>query len=955
LIRIDKHPNIVSVLDADFSGEPAYYAADFLEAGSLESRCGDVSADAAAVWMEEIARALAYVHAKGLIHCDLKPANILQDEEGHLRVADFGQSRAATDTTGALGTLFYMPPEQAVVPEQGYPLQPDVRWDAYALGATVYALLAGRAPNDTPELRRLIEAAGGLEDRLRIYRTHILSAAGAPALPVDAELAAILGRCLEANPQDRYQNMGAVLDDLRARRENRPVSPLAHDRRYRLKKFIQRNASLVLLGLLAAIGLTGAGVDILMKQQALRKQLAYSYLLEGHQIAETRSDALAALYFLESYRLSPSPVALMNAQAHVHRLFFPREVLEPPGGAAEIALSATGLLLNIPRDAKSFEVLDIRSGLNVRPPIALPEPVSVANLSPDGAQIAAQNSRGDVQLWDVAAGKPTGKPMRPGAADGAPSSIGVTFSRDGGTLATIAGSAARLWKTRTQSPIGGTMRHDNYIVSAEVSPDGAKVVTASADMTARLWNAHTGILEKILRHDFRLFSATFSPDGSKILVAGRNRTARLWDARTGRSLASRITHQDTVLSAVFSPGGRSILTSSNDKTARLWDASAGGPMGRIMTHKYFVGVARFSPDGRTIVTKSGGRMISFWDADQEPEEKVLPHGEEVLAAAFSPDGNSAATGGSDGLVRFWDIRTLKPEGIALRHAGAVPALAFSPDGSRVATGSYDRTVRLWDRRTGRAIGAVMKHESTVNAVAFSPDGKLVASASHDKTARLWDERGQPVGRPFKHDAWVISAAFSPDGKTLATACNDGSLWLWDLASGAVVKKIAPKEGKMRSVAFSPDGAYLLSGNATGTAQVWDAATGTPVGKPISHEAGVYRAVFSPDGKTILTACADGAARLWDFKTREPLGKPMVHADAVVAAAFSPDGRSVVTASQDRTAKLWDVSWLHQRASVEKILLAAEVGSFRRLNRRGELEILPDEEWLSLFKSLKRTP
>ena len=85
LIRLDKHPHIVSLLDADLTSDPAWYALDLLEAGSLEQYVDPgklTGVEQAAKWMEEIAEALSYVHTKGIIHCDLKPANVLLDGEG---------------------------------------------------------------------------------------------------------------------------------------------------------------------------------------------------------------------------------------------------------------------------------------------------------------------------------------------------------------------------------------------------------------------------------------------------------------------------------------------------------------------------------------------------------------------------------------------------------------------------------------------------------------------------------------------------------------------------------------------------------------------------------------------------------------------------------------------------------------------------------------------------------
>ena len=93
LVRLDKHPYIVSLLDADLAGDTAYYVLDLIEAGSLERfvvASNRETVEKLAALMEQVAEALAYVHSKGIIHCDLKPANILMDDQGRPRVADFG-------------------------------------------------------------------------------------------------------------------------------------------------------------------------------------------------------------------------------------------------------------------------------------------------------------------------------------------------------------------------------------------------------------------------------------------------------------------------------------------------------------------------------------------------------------------------------------------------------------------------------------------------------------------------------------------------------------------------------------------------------------------------------------------------------------------------------------------------------------------------------------------------
>jgi len=100
------------------------------------------------------------------------------------------------------------------------------------------------------------------------------------------------------------------------------------------------------------------------------------------------------------------------------------------------------------------------------------------------------------------------------------------------------------------------LKHNSYVRSAQFSPDGWRVVTASSDKTARVWDARTGQpLTESLKHDAGVLSAQFSPDGWRVLTASRDRTARVWDARTGQPVCEPLMHNNIVWSAEFSPMG----------------------------------------------------------------------------------------------------------------------------------------------------------------------------------------------------------------------------------------------------------------------------------------------------------------------------------------------------------------------------------------------------------------
>ena len=111
---------------------------------------------------------------------------------------------------------------------------------------------------------------------------------------------------------------------------------------------------------------------------------------------------------------------------------------------------------------------------------------------------------------------------------------------------------------------------------ATFSPDGTRIVTASRDKTARIWDAATGqqMGEPLRGHGGPVASAAFSPDGKRIVTASWDGTARLWDAATRQPTAELTGHKDNVNSAAFSPDGKRIVTASTDKTTRLWELFA---------------------------------------------------------------------------------------------------------------------------------------------------------------------------------------------------------------------------------------------------------------------------------------------------------------------------------------------------------------------------------------------
>ncbi len=493
--------------------------------------------------------------------------------------------------------------------------------------------------------------------------------------------------------------------------------------------------------------------------------------------------------------------------------------------------------------------------------------------------------------------------------------VDASFSPDGARILTAsADNSAKLWDAASGKLIA-SFDHQGSVWHGAFSPDGAQILTASADHTAKLWDAASGKLIASFHHQDWTWYGAFSPDGARILTASADKTAKLWDAASGKLIAS-FAHQDEVNDAAFSPDGARILTASKDKTAKLWDA-ASGELIASFAHQDEVFHAAFSPDGTRILTASRDKTAKLWDVASGELIASFTHQDAIRWAGFSPDGTRILTASKDKTAKLWDATSGKMIA-SFEHQDEVNHAGFSPDGVRILTASADNTAKLWDAASGKLI-ASFAHQDEVLQVAFSPDGARILTASKDKKAKLWDAASGKFIASFAHQDTLENAVFSPDGARLLTASTDHSVDLWDVASGKLIAAFTHL-GWPFHAAFSPDGARVLTASTESQcANLWDAASGKPIatlvhqGENVSkttinvgHVIIVYHAAFSPNGARILTASMDKTAKLWDAASGKLIAS-FDHEDVVKHAAFSPDGARILTACWDGTAKLWDAA------------------------------------------------
>ncbi len=349
--------------------------------------------------------------------------------------------------------------------------------------------------------------------------------------------------------------------------------------------------------------------------------------------------------------------------------------------------------------------------------------------------------------------------------------------------------------------------------------------TFAAEKAAAALNAWRHLLPVTIfaGHEAKVVSAQFSPDGMRIVTASWDKTARVWDTMTGQCLTTLAGHERILANAQFSRDGRRIVTASADGTARVWDAVTGKGLTTLAGHERILANAQFSRDGRRIVTASADGTARVWDATTGKSLVTLAgHEEEVLSAQFSPDGTRIVTASNDKTARVWDTATGQSLAMLAGHENLVNSAQFSPDGTRIVTASWDKTARVWDAATGQILATLSGHEERVRSAQFSPDGSRIVTASGDRTARVWDAAtGQSLATLAGHEGGAESAQFSLDGMRIVTASWDKTARVWDAATGKSLATLVGHKNGLLSARFSPDGTRIVTVSSNETARVWN--------------------------------------------------------------------------------------------------------------------------------------
>jgi WD40 repeat protein len=945
-----QHPHIVQIHEiGEHEGRP-FFSLEFCPGGSLDKKLAGnpLTAHEAARLVALLAQAMHTAHEAGVVHCDLKPANVLLAEDGTPKVTDFGLAKKLGDAAGQtqsghiLGTPSYMAPEQAA----GTSKLIGPTTDVYALGAILYDCLTGRPP---------FRAASVLETLTQVIADEPAPPTRLnPGTPRDLETICL--KCLQKDPKKRYGSAAELAEELERFQKGepiraRPVGPAERGWRWcRRNPAVAASLFTVALSLLAATGIS---------------------LLFGFRAEWARQDE-AARALSEAAAKQDAEKARHEAQRQVIDLCSGSGLTAAQESDHSLALLWFARAVQVAKDDRQQEQLNRIRFANWLRQVCLPEgSFTIANFrvrgdrfrtlafSPDGDYLLATASTEDCLVWDrphsrfvplpgeaakgvAAAWQPGSGVLAVAGMDGrirflAPPAFQVQeeleaakgvavlgFSRDGKKLAWGGREGARVWNKETRKYVTDLLPHSQPVTALSFSAAGDLLTTSARDLQARVFRVEEGTGEPL-----------FPPVPHAGNLSGSN--------HGGQSrIVPRFADADRVLLTVERTGDTHVLVWRSATTGEVLPANVSPPDGG------FLGAFAVSPQGNHVVAfwDHGGRLL---EARAQDILAAVPTGREDAwceDVAFAEHGKTVVTGGQDGLLRFWSVDDRRNFNLtetlpAVHHPTTVVRVGLSGDGRHAATALWDGRVCLWRLPEGPPPAYAIPLGGRPTALAQSPDRRffLPRSTSYRgatllETRVYQAETGKSAGPALSPGGILIDAAFSPDGTRVATASSSaqtpaqrnevlfapdgggGNVQVWDWKSGKRLAGPVPTPGEPRGLAFRPDGKSLAVVCADYRVLLVDPATGTishhldPGARSRPQNANFWwsngEARFSPDGRFFVTWELAPAVHVWDSATGQLL-HTLPHNDRVEQAEFNPaEPHLLATGGRDSLVRVWDL-------------------------------------------------
>jgi eukaryotic-like serine/threonine-protein kinase len=922
------HPNIVPVLATDETAlmpSIVYPYCSGPNLGAWLHRCkSPPDFRVVATIVRLLAEAVQHAHSRGILHRDLKLANVLLEPtsecnqhhcfcDGELnwipRVTDFGISKATqadddvTVTGNVMGTLEYMAPEQI----RGLTSDIGSHSDVYSLGVILYELLVKQRPylgeSCADMILKMKDAGPPLVRKFR------------PEVPRDLE--AIVSRCLSVSIDHRYATAAGLAEDLTRFLEARPVLARKNSVAVRLSHWIRRQPMVAALGglcvvlALAAISVTAGFVSQVSSSvvalSTMNKQLQASRDLVGAERDRATSSARKLRNQLYVADITAAARALEDGDLPSYDILLSRQISSNP---EEDLRELTWYYLWNKGHLES-------ESINVSK-----RPLYSVQFSNRGDLLALCGAEGVVSVYDAR----SFQKVTSWHADQGEVNL-AAFSADDLMLATAGDDGTVcIWDSRTGKPVKRFRAHPGQAFHSLFGRDDT-LISCGNEETIRIWNWRTGEAIKDLHgHTKTVQSIALSADRKQLFSASDDGTRGIWDLTT-LELCRRLDDVGSrVLDVQPANGFPYIFSSDLDGTVRREHISAAETpnlsIDKVTDSAECIAV---SLDGRRIAVANRSGMIHVVElddnlnpinaADSQGKRAWSAHSGRIYDIAFSPDGTILNSVGHDGVLRAWKIEAdRQTTSVGITHlaepSARGPKIVQTQPNACVF--SFGRNISHWNprERFTTIIGTTAKPISRFVAsiskdMVFSGEGEGLVTAWQldDKLLKpvwsfAWPEASTQITGLAYSEArnWIASAielprnrvnlihadtgilirelqfppdiggdnngdlAFSADGMWLAAAIGN-QVVLFDLQSGKT-KCLSGHASTVTAIAFHPQTPILASGSSDRAVKFWNVVTGAEEAVLLYHKETVTSVLFSADGQSLLSSDHDGCTAVW---------------------------------------------------------------------------------------------
>lgn len=415
-------------------------------------------------------------------------------------------------------------------------------------------------------------------------------------------------------------------------------------------------------------------------------------------------------------------------------------------------------------------------------------------------------------------------------------------------------------------------------------------------------------------HNGAVMMAEFVQGTGRVVTASADQTAGLWDVAAGKRIQTYAQHTGPLYSLAVSRDGRTLVTGAQDNTLRVWDLPMSLPLVRLAEMKVGLTDLSLSPDGRSLIVTTADGQVRTLDLSTQPAGPGARtgHGPEATCAAWKSDGSVFATGDSSGRIFLWSPDLEAPLSILSAQQSPITSLQFINGNQQLLSLSADGAARTWQLMTPPARTLYTADSMLVNMVPIPGQNQVLVVTERGALRILNSQTGEVVRELPALATPATRIAVSPNGTLIFCGHADGRISIVSMADGAVTGQLAGHAGAVTDIVPLGDSQSLYSASADGTTRLWKVPPAAVDGQIVAQtplslwDSGTPGPSFlyaSNDGQTVWVADGSGKANLRSAADGT-IAKTLETNSPTVEFVASSNGQILALATADRHVRTY---------------------------------------------------